>query len=295
MDAQKGLRLIEDVESRLMRMYGTLARRFADDAAASGFFTDMKKDEHTHLKMAQMETRMLRDAHYTHAEAVIDEAEVRRVIELADRLIAEELALDETLRLVYEIENSAAELYVITALQKADEKISSLLATMGETFRLHRAAVHDFLEEHGIDAGKLEDQGDGGLATPKIAKPKKDIALLINSAGQEELIVYEGAIAASGYEVVDVLNRHEAEEFLAEGRRLAIILIDINSEEEENFALLPNIRKMPAYSRIPIVVMTTNYGDDFKQSLRARGASAMLQKMSTPPEKLKQLLAPKAD
>ena len=291
MDAQKGLRLIESVENRMIRLYSTLASRFSDDESALIFFTDMKKDEQTHLKIARMETRMLIDLHQTHSNAVIDEAEVKRVLKIADKLIAENLTLEETLRYVYEIENSAAELYVITALQKADEKISSLLSTMGETFRNHRTAVHDFLEERGINADKLENSDKSFLTAP--GKPKKDTALLINQDGQEELIVYEAALESSGYETLNFPNKQEAEKFLQEGGRLAIILIDIDSEENENFSFLPNIRKMPAYSRIPIVVMTTNYSDDFKQSIRGRGASAMLHKISTTPERLKQLLAPR--
>ncbi len=293
MDAFKGLHLIENVESRLVRMYSTLARRFSDDASAFLFFSDMKKDEQTHLKMAQMEVRMLRDAHLSHAEAVMDEAEMNKVLAIADRLIASDLPLDETLRLVYEIEHNAAELYVFTAIKKTDPKISALLGTMGETFRLHRAAVHDFLEAHGQHAEKLEENAlDAGLAAPRSPTTSKESVLLINLPDQEELIVYAGALESMDYEVVNAKGIKEAESAFDEDRRFSIIFMDLESDEDENFALIPKIRSRPGYGAVPLIVLTTNYNKDFERRVRSRGASAMLHKMSTPPDKLKQLLWP---
>ncbi len=292
MDALKGLHLIEKVESRLVRLYSTLARRFSDDTSASMFFSDMKKDEMTHLKMAQMETRMLREAHLSHAEAIMEEDEINKVLAIADRLIAEELPLDETLRLVYEIEYNAAELYIITALKKTDPKISGLLGTMGETFRLHLGAVHDFLETHGIRADKLGDS-ETGLAPPtKVSAPAKEWALLINLPGQEELIVYTGALESLDYEVVDAKGAKEALELLDKYSQFAIIFMDIESEEDENFALIPKIRSWPGCDNVPLVVLTTNYNKDFERRVRSKGASALLHKMATPPDKLREILAP---
>lgn len=292
MDALKGLRLIETVESRLMRTYSTLARRFSHDVESHRFFSDLSKDERTHLEMARMETRILRDAHIAHAEAIMDEEEINRVLAIADRLIKEDLPLTETLRMVYEIEHSAAELYVLTALQKTDQGISSLMSSMAETFRLHRESVHDFLEAHGIHADELDNsENPDTLGTPLIPdQPSKDTALLINKPGQDELLIYSGALQSAGYDVLDTEGGKPAEALIKEDRRFAIIFVDIENAESENLALITRIRSLPAYSAIPIVVLTTNYDKNFHRLVRVRGASAMLHKMSTPPDKLKELL-----
>ncbi len=293
MDANKGMHLIEDVESRLVRMYSTLALRFRLDAEATMFFTDMKKDEQTHLKMARMEIRMLREAHLLHADAIIDEVEINKVLAIADRLIAEKMPLKDTLRLVYQIEHNATELYVLTALKKTDPGISALLGTMAETFRLHRAAVREFLEAQGINTDKLDDNALGAdLAAPKPPTILKKSAMLINLPGQEELIAYTGSLESLGYDVVNVQGAREAEEHLDNEKRFSIILMDLESEEDENFALIRRIRGRPSCGEVPLIVLTTNYNKDFERRVRSRGASAILRKMSTSPEKLRQMLSP---
>jgi PleD family two-component response regulator len=293
MDALKGLALIETMESRLMRLYGVLSRRFSQDEKAKLFFVDMHKEERTHLEIARMETRLIKDARQTHADAIMDEAEISRVLTIVEKLIKEELPLNKTLEMVHDIEHSAAELYVLTALKHTDPKVSNLLLTMGETFRLHRAFVHDFLESYGIDASDLEHNDE---FLPRSAgnkkAPAKDTALLISSReqGQDELIVYSGAIESVGFEVIKLPGRTEAIKFFKDAPPVKIIFLEIESEDEENFKFISEIRKSAKYARIPVVVMTTSYDKEFQSKAKARGTTLILHKMTTTPDKLKGML-----
>jgi rubrerythrin len=294
MEALRGLRLIEGLESRLERMYKVLSKRHKNDQGASDFFAGLAKDEHTHLEMARMETRMVRSAGHPVGQALVDEAEIQRVVGLADRLTKEEMPLHDALEIVLEIESSAAEFYVQTALSEADPAISKLLSTMGETFRAHLETVRDFLEAHGISAESLAlEPKDSPAAHP--AAPAADTALLVNSAsqGQDALRIYSATLESSGYETIVLPGRTEAEALLKDKRPgLSLIFLDIENEEDENMGLIPLIRGLPGYSEVPVVVFTTNYATEFMRKARGMGASRILYKMSTPPEKLAQMLKP---
>lgn len=291
MEALKGIRIIEGLESSLERMYKALARRHGSDKEAAAFFSGLAKDEHTHLEMARMEIRMVRSAGYPVGEAVVDEAEVRRVLGIADRLIKEDMPLDEALRLVLEIENSAAELYVQTALKESDPAISRLISTMSGTFEDHRETVRAFLEDHGINAEALL---PGPEPAPTGPRPKQK-ALLVNNAslGTDALRVYSGAIESSGYEAVSLPGAKEAETMLRdETSAVSLVFVDLESADDENLELIRLIRGLPAHSGTPVVVFTTNYAVEFMRKVKAAGATRILYKMSTPPEKLAELLKP---
>ena len=287
METFKGLRLIEEVEKRLERTYRTLARRFKEaDPEASEFFHQMSRDEHTHLELARMEMRMVRSAGVRKGHAVMDEAEVRRVLAMADRLIEEELPLDETLHLLHDIEASPAELYAKTALEKGgDPAVSKLLATMGETFRLHRESVREFLEGRGIDTADMVDED---RAAPRA--PRKRTALLVSSAksGEDELQAYASSVRAAGYEVTTVLGPGEAKENMTEAQRTDLVLIDSESEDAPNFAFIRAARKMSANALS--LVLSTHYDVTYKRKAAALGANGLMHKMSMSPEKLLKLL-----
>jgi len=88
-------------------------------------------------------------------------------------------------------------------------------------------------------------------------------------------------LRGAGYEVVeaqdgaDALDKAKAETF-------QMVLTDQNMPVMDGLTLVRSLRALPAYRTAPILMLTTEAGDDMKQQGRAAGATGWLVKPFNP-------------
>ncbi len=68
----------------------------------------------------------------------------------------------------------------------------------------------------------------------------------------------------------------------AKSNQVDLVITDINMPEMSGLDLIGELRKLPSYSNIPILMLTTESTDDKKQQARTLGANGWIQKPFNP-------------
>jgi len=89
------------------------------------------------------------------------------------------------------------------------------------------------------------------------------------------------ALAEAGYETVEACNGQEALQQL-EGPRVHLIVSDVNMPVMDGISLLKQIKAHPNYKFTPVIMLTTEAGQDKKEAGRAAGAKAWITKPFQP-------------
>lgn len=89
------------------------------------------------------------------------------------------------------------------------------------------------------------------------------------------------ALRERGYEVVEACNGQEALTKL-DGERCNLIISDVNMPVMDGISLLKEIKRHPNYKFTPVIMLTTEAGEDKKQEGRAAGAKAWITKPFQP-------------
>jgi two-component system chemotaxis response regulator CheY len=84
-------------------------------------------------------------------------------------------------------------------------------------------------------------------------------------------------LTAQGYEVVQAVDGVEALE-LARQRVADLVLTDINMPRMDGLTLIKELRALPEYKNVPMLILTTESGQDRKQEGKANGATGWLVK-----------------
>jgi two-component system chemotaxis response regulator CheY len=84
-------------------------------------------------------------------------------------------------------------------------------------------------------------------------------------------------LTAGGYEVVQAADGVEALE-LARQRIADLVLTDINMPRMDGLTLIKELRALPEYKTVPMLILTTESGQDRKQEGKANGATGWLVK-----------------
>jgi two-component system chemotaxis response regulator CheY len=90
-----------------------------------------------------------------------------------------------------------------------------------------------------------------------------------------------GALEADRYRVVEAADGKEAL-IVIDGANPDLVITDVNMPEMDGLTLIRELRQLPAYLPIPILVLTTEAGDDLKKRGRAVGATGWLVKPFDP-------------
>jgi two-component system chemotaxis response regulator CheY len=85
----------------------------------------------------------------------------------------------------------------------------------------------------------------------------------------------------AGFEVIEGSNGQEGLRQL-EGEQVALVITDFNMPVMDGIALVKAIRQLPSHRFIPILLLTTETGDDKKQAARAAGATGWMAKPFQP-------------
>ena len=89
------------------------------------------------------------------------------------------------------------------------------------------------------------------------------------------------ALREKGYDVVEASNGQEALTKL-DTERCHLVISDVNMPVMDGITLLKEIKKHPNYKFTPVIMLTTEAGEDKKQEGRAAGAKAWITKPFQP-------------
>nr|AUN37514.1 chemotaxis regulator [uncultured bacterium] len=105
-----------------------------------------------------------------------------------------------------------------------------------------------------------------------------------DSASMREMIAF--TLRNAGFNVVEAVDGQDALAKLA-GTPVQMLITDLNMPNLDGIGLIRQVRTLPQYKYIPIVMLTTESQDEKKQAGRAAGASGWIVK----PFRAEQLVA----
>ena len=84
-------------------------------------------------------------------------------------------------------------------------------------------------------------------------------------------------LTAEGYDVAQAADGVEALE-IAKQRVADLVVTDVNMPRMDGLALIKELRALPEYKTVPMLILTTESGEDRKQIGKANGATGWLVK-----------------
>ena len=100
-----------------------------------------------------------------------------------------------------------------------------------------------------------------------------------DSASLRQMVAF--TLKSAGYEVIEAVDGVDALEKLRQ-RSVDLVLTDQNMPRMDGLSLVKQLRSMPAFAKTPILILTTESGDDMKQAGRQAGATGWLVKPFDP-------------
>ncbi|MEA3179594.1 MAG: two-component system, chemotaxis family, chemotaxis protein CheY [Gammaproteobacteria bacterium] len=89
------------------------------------------------------------------------------------------------------------------------------------------------------------------------------------------------ALNEAGYEIIEAGNGQEALQKLS-GERVHLIVSDVNMPIMDGITFLKEVKAHPKYKFTPVIMLTTEAGQDKKEAGRAAGAKAWITKPFQP-------------
>jgi len=101
--------------------------------------------------------------------------------------------------------------------------------------------------------------------------------------------IVRSALESEGYQVAESEDGRQALNAL---RDVAphLIITDINMPEVDGISLVREIRRLPSFRFTPVLILTTESGDDMQENGRAAGATGWIVKPFDP-DQLRQVVA----
>ena len=112
----------------------------------------------------------------------------------------------------------------------------------------------------------------------------KTILIIDDSASLRQVVGI--ALANAGYETVEACDGRDALAKLT-GQRVHLMICDVNMPNMDGIQFLKALRELAAYRFTPVIMLTTEAGEELKRAGQAAGARAWVVK----PFKPEQLLA----
>jgi two-component system chemotaxis response regulator CheY len=100
-----------------------------------------------------------------------------------------------------------------------------------------------------------------------------------DSASMRQMVSF--TLKGAGFQVIEAADGQEAYE-KARGRRVDLVLTDQNMPRMDGISLVRHLRGLPSYATTPILILTTESGDDMKAKGKAAGATGWLVKPFDP-------------
>jgi two-component system, chemotaxis family, chemotaxis protein CheY len=90
------------------------------------------------------------------------------------------------------------------------------------------------------------------------------------------------ALRGAGYEVLEAANGQEGLACLDSGEKIHLIISDVNMPVLDGIGFLKGVKQHPQYKFTPVIMLTTEAGEDKKAEGRAAGAKAWIIKPFQP-------------
>jgi two-component system chemotaxis response regulator CheY len=103
------------------------------------------------------------------------------------------------------------------------------------------------------------------------------LTILVADDSRTVRTMVRGALEADHYYLVEVPDGRAALD-AASSMEADLVITDVNMPEMDGLTLVKELRARPAYKFTPILVLTTESGDDMKQRGREAGATGWLVK-----------------
>ncbi|MFC4932678.1 response regulator [Massilia sp. GCM10023247] len=107
----------------------------------------------------------------------------------------------------------------------------------------------------------------------------KTILAVDDSSSLRQMVAF--SLKAAGYQVVEAVDGQDGLE-KARNQVVDLVLTDQNMPRMDGLALIKQLRGLPEYQKVPILMLTTESSDEMKSKGRAAGANGWLVKPFDP-------------
>ncbi len=107
----------------------------------------------------------------------------------------------------------------------------------------------------------------------------KIILAVDDSASIRQMVTF--TLKSAGYEVVEAVDGQDGLD-KAKGKTVNLVLTDQNMPRMDGLTLIKNLRALPQYKTVPILMLTTESSDAMKTQGKAAGATGWLVKPFDP-------------
>lgn len=107
----------------------------------------------------------------------------------------------------------------------------------------------------------------------------KTIMIIDDSASLRQVVSI--ALSGAGYEVLEACDGRDALAKLT-GQKIHLMISDVNMPNMDGISFLKAVRELPTYKFTPIIMLTTEAGDEMKKAGQAAGAKAWVVKPFKP-------------
>jgi two-component system chemotaxis response regulator CheY len=107
----------------------------------------------------------------------------------------------------------------------------------------------------------------------------KTILAVDDSGSLRQMLSF--SLKAAGYQVIEAVDGQDGLD-KAKLQVVDLVLTDQNMPRMDGLTLIKALRALPSYQKVPILMLTTESGDDMKAKGRAAGANGWLVKPFDP-------------
>ena len=111
----------------------------------------------------------------------------------------------------------------------------------------------------------------------------KTVLIVDDSASIRQVVSI--TLKGAGYDVIEGCDGKDALNKL-DGRKVHLIISDVNMPNMDGITFLKNVKQLPAYKFTPVIMHTTEAGEGKKEEGRAAGAKAWVVKPFQPAQML---------
>ena len=111
----------------------------------------------------------------------------------------------------------------------------------------------------------------------------KTIMIVDDSATLRQVVSI--ALKGAGYDVIEGADGKDALAKLT-GQKVHLVISDVNMPNMDGITFVTELKKLPAYKFTPVIMLTTEAGEDKKASGQAAGAKAWVIKPFKPEQML---------
>jgi two-component system, chemotaxis family, chemotaxis protein CheY len=107
----------------------------------------------------------------------------------------------------------------------------------------------------------------------------KSVLSVDDSSSIRQMVAF--TLKGAGYEVIEAVDGQDGLD-KAKMKTVDLVLTDQNMPRMDGLTMIKNLRAMPAYRTVPILMLTTESGDAMKSQGKAAGATGWLVKPFDP-------------